>query len=693
MRPVSDLQRRIEPFAVISDYVPAGDQPEAIAEIARRFEAGERDVVLLGATGTGKSATTAWLIEKLQRPTLVLAPNKTLAAQLANEFRELLPNNAVEYFVSYYDYYQPEAYVPQTDTFIEKDSSVNDEVERLRHSATNSLLTRRDVIVVATVSCIYGLGTPQEYIDRMVTLRVGDEIERNALLRRFVDIQYKRNDVAFERGTFRVRGDTIEIIPMYEELAIRIEMFGDEIEKISTLHPLTGEIIRDESEMYIFPATHYAAGPETIKRAVGDIEDELQIQLNLFEKQGKLLEAQRLRMRTTFDVEMMEQIGFCSGIENYSRHLDGRVAGSAPNCLLDYFPEDFLVVIDESHVTVPQLGAMYEGDASRKRTLVEHGFRLPSALDNRPLKFPEFLERTAQKLYLSATPGKYEMAKVNGDVVEQVIRPTGLIDPQIVIKPIKGQIDDLLHEIKIRADKNERVLVTTLTKKMSEDLTEYMQEKGVRVRYLHSEVDTLRRVELLRELRMGDYDVLIGINLLREGLDLPEVSLVAILDADKEGFLRSATSLIQTIGRAARNVSGEVHMYADNITDSMAKAIDETNRRRAKQVVYNLERGVDPQPLRKKIADITDLINRESEDTEELLATSKKANQKSATSAGLYSRALTTLPRQDLMALIGSLTDQMKNAAAELQFEVAARLRDEIKILKRELRSMEEAGV
>ena len=693
MRPVSDLQRRVEPFAVISDYVPAGDQPEAIAEIARRFEAGEQDVVLLGATGTGKSATTAWLIEKLQRPTLVLAPNKTLAAQLANEFRELLPNNAVEYFVSYYDYYQPEAYVPQTDTFIEKDSSVNDEVERLRHSATNSLLTRRDVIVVATVSCIYGLGTPQEYIDRMVTLRVGDEIERNALLRRFVDIQYKRNDVAFERGTFRVRGDTIEIIPMYEELAIRIEMFGDEIEKISTLHPLTGEIIRDESEMYIFPATHYAAGPETIKRAVGDIEDELQIQLNLFEKQGKLLEAQRLRMRTTFDVEMMEQIGFCSGIENYSRHLDGRYPGSAPNCLLDYFPEDFLVVIDESHVTVPQLGAMYEGDASRKRTLVEHGFRLPSALDNRPLKFPEFLERTAQKLYLSATPGKYEMAKVNGDVVEQVIRPTGLVDPQIVLKPIKGQIDDLLHEISIRAEKNERVLVTTLTKKMSEDLTEYMQEKGVRVRYLHSEVDTLRRVELLRELRMGDYDVLIGINLLREGLDLPEVSLVAILDADKEGFLRSSTSLIQTIGRAARNVSGEVHMYADNITDSMAKAIDETNRRRAKQVAYNLERGVDPQPLRKKIADITDLINRESEDTEELLATSKKANQKSATSPGLYSKALTTLPRQDLMALIGSLTDQMKNAAAELQFEVAARLRDEIKILKRELRSMEEAGV
>jgi excinuclease ABC subunit B len=693
MRPISDLQRRVEPFEVISDYVPAGDQPEAIAEIARRLQAGEQDVVLLGATGTGKSATTAWLIEKLQRPTLVLAPNKTLAAQLANEFRELLPNNAVEYFVSYYDYYQPEAYVPQTDTFIEKDSSVNDEVERLRHSATNSLLTRRDVIVVATVSCIYGLGTPQEYIDRMVTLRVGDEIERNALLRRFVDVQYKRNDMAFERGTFRVRGDTIEIIPMYEELAIRIEMFGDEIEKISTLHPLTGEIIRDETEMYIFPATHYAAGPETIKRAIGEIEDELQVQLNLFEKQGKLLEAQRLRMRTTFDVEMMEQIGFCSGIENYSRHLDGREPGSAPNCLLDYFPEDFLVVIDESHVTVPQLGAMYEGDASRKRTLVEHGFRLPSALDNRPLKFPEFLERTGQTLYLSATPGKYEMAKVNGDVVEQVIRPTGLVDPQIIIKPIKGQIDDLLNEINIRVEKNERVLVTTLTKKMSEDLTEYMQEKGVRVRYLHSEVDTLRRVELLRELRTGEYDVLIGINLLREGLDLPEVSLVAILDADKEGFLRSATSLIQTIGRAARNVSGEVHMYADNITDSMAKAIDETNRRRAKQVAYNLERGVDPQPLRKKIADITDLINRESEDTEELLANNKKANQKSAPSAGVYVKTLTTLPRQDLMALIGSLTDQMKNAAGELQFEVAARLRDEIKILKRELKSMEEAGI
>ncbi len=697
MRPISDLQRKVHPFQVISDYVPAGDQPQAIEEIVTRINAGEKDVVLLGATGTGKSATTAWLIERLQRPTLVLAPNKTLAAQLANEFKELLPNNAVEYFVSYYDYYQPEAYVPQTDTFIEKDSSVNDEVERLRHSATNSLLTRRDVIVVATVSCIYGLGTPQEYIDRMIRLKVGDEIERNQLLRRFVDVQYSRNDMAFERGTFRVRGDTIEIIPMYEELAIRIEMFGDEIEKIMTLHPLTGEIIRDETEIYIFPATHYAAGPETMKRAMGEIEDELQIQLNLFEKQGKLLEAQRLRMRTTFDLEMMQQLGFCSGIENYSRHLDGRDPGSAPNCLLDYFPEDFLVVIDESHVTVPQIGAMYEGDASRKRTLVEHGFRLPSALDNRPLRWPEFLERVGQTVYLSATPGKYEMEKVGGDVVEQVIRPTGLVDPAIIIKPIKGQIDDLLNEINIRAAKNERVLVTTLTKKMSEDLTDYLQERGVRVRYLHSEVDTLRRVELLRELRSGEYDVLIGINLLREGLDLPEVSLVAILDADKEGFLRSATSLIQTIGRAARNVSGEVHMYADNITKSMAQAIDETNRRRAKQVAYNLERGVDPQPLRKKIADITDTIARESDDTDELMAARKSSGKgKGATSVldiGFNARTVISLPRQELLALIGSLTEQMRSAAGDLQFELAARLRDEIRELKKELRGMDEAGI
>jgi excinuclease ABC subunit B len=688
MRPITDLARRVEPFRVISDYVPAGDQPAAIAELTKRIGKGEQDIVLLGATGTGKSATTAWLIEQLQRPTLVIAPNKTLAAQLANEFKELLPNNAVEYFVSYYDYYQPEAYVPQTDTFIEKDSSVNDEVERLRHSATNSLLTRRDVIVVATVSCIYGLGTPQEYVDRMVRLKVGDSIDRNQLLRKFVDIQYKRNDMAFERGTFRVRGDTIEIIPMYEELALRIEMFGDEIEKIMTLHPLTGEIVRDESEMYIFPATHYAAGPETMERAIGEIEAELEKRVDEFERSGKLLEAQRIKMRTTFDIEMMRQLGFCSGIENYSRQLDGRAPGSAPNCLLDYFPEDFLVVIDESHVTVPQIGAMHEGDAARKRTLVEHGFRLPSAMDNRPLKFLEFLDRCGQKVYLSATPGKYELEKVKNDVVEQVIRPTGLVDPKIVVKPIKGQIDDLVNEIRIRAEKNERVLVTTLTKKMSEDLTDYMLGLGVKVRYLHSEVDTLRRVELLRELRTGEYDVLIGINLLREGLDLPEVSLVAILDADKEGFLRSTTSLIQTIGRAARNVSGEVHMYADNMTKSMTNAIDETNRRRAKQVAYNTEHGIDPTPLRKKIADITDLIAKEIDDTEDLAANSKKIGFTS----GIQSKNAHSLPRQELIALIESLTLQMKSAAAELSFELAARLRDEIRELKRELKGMQEAG-
>ena len=628
------------------------------------------------------------MIEQVQRPTLVIAPNKTLAAQLANEFKELLPNNAVEYFVSYYDYYQPEAYVPQTDTFIEKDSSVNDEVERLRHSATNSLLTRRDVIVVATVSCIYGLGTPQEYIDRMVKLKIGDSIDRNTLLRKFVDIQYKRNDMAFERGTFRVRGDTIEIIPMYEELALRIEMFGDEIEKIMTLHPLTGEIVRDENEMYVFPATHYAAGPETMERAIKEIEAELEKRVDDFERSGKLLEAQRIKMRTTFDIEMMRQLGFCSGIENYSRHLDGREQGSAPNCLLDYFPEDFLVVIDESHVTVPQIGAMHEGDAARKRTLVEHGFRLPSAMDNRPLKFAEFLERCGQKVYLSATPGKYELEKTNNNVVEQVIRPTGLVDPKIVVKPIKGQIDDLIKEIKLRADRNERVLVTTLTKKMSEELTDYMLGLGVKVRYLHSEVDTLRRVELLRELRTGEYDVLIGINLLREGLDLPEVSLVAILDADKEGFLRSTTSLIQTIGRAARNVSGEVHMYADNMTKSMTNAIEETNRRRAKQVAYNKEHGIDPTPLRKKIADITDLIAKEADDTDDLAAKTKKIGFTS----GVHSKNAQSLPRQELVALIESLTDQMRLAASELSFELAARLRDEIRELKRELKGMQEAG-
>ncbi len=691
-RAVTSTPRAERPFQVISDFKPAGDQPDAIREITNRVNRGEKDIVLLGATGTGKSATTAWLIEQVQRPTLVLAPNKTLAAQLANEFKELLPNNAVEYFVSYYDYYQPEAYVPQTDTFIEKDSSVNSEVERLRYSATYSLLTRRDVVVVATVSCIYGLGTPQEYIDRMIHINVGDSIDRNILLRRFVDIQYKRNDMAFERGTFRVRGDTVEIIPVYEELAIRIEMFGDEIERLTTLHPLTGEIVSDVKEVFIFPATHYSAGPETMKRAISDIEDELAVRLKELEKQNKLLEAQRLRMRTQFDIEMMLQLGFCSGIENYSRHIDGRAQGSPPNCLLDYFPEDFLCVIDESHITVPQIGAMYEGDASRKRTLVEHGFRLPSALDNRPLTFNEFLERTPQKVYLSATPGPYEMERTGGEFVEQVIRPTGLVDPKIVLKPIKNQIDDLMAEIRIRAEKNERTLVTTLTKKMAEDLTDFFTDAGIRVRYLHSEVDTLRRVELLRELRMGEYDVLIGINLLREGLDLPEVSLVAILDADKEGFLRSTRSLIQTIGRAARNVSGEVHMYAENVTDSMTRAIDETNRRRAKQIAYNEAHGLDPQPLRKKIADITDLIAQESDDTSSLLAGSKKRAM-SETPVGVHAKSLVALPRTELLGLIDSLTEQMRNSAAELQFELAARLRDEIKELKRELRAMEEAGM
>ena len=691
-RAITKTPRADRPFQVISDFKPAGDQPNAIADLTDRVNRGESDIVLLGATGTGKSATVAWLIEQVQRPTLILAPNKTLAAQLANEFRELLPNNAVEYFVSYYDYYQPEAYVPQTDTFIEKDSSVNSEVERLRYAATYSLLTRRDVVVVATVSCIYGLGTPQEYIDRMIRIAVGDSFDRNQLLRRFVDIQYKRNDMAFERGTFRVRGDTIEIIPVYEELAIRIEMFGDEVERLTTLNPLTGEIVSDSKEVYIFPATHYSASPETMKRATAQIEAELAIRLGELERQNKLLEAQRLRMRTQFDLEMIGQLGFCSGIENYSRHIDGREPGSPPNCLLDYFPEDFLCVIDESHITVPQIGAMYEGDASRKRTLVEHGFRLPSALDNRPLTFSEFLERTPQKVYLSATPGPFELEKSGGVFVEQVIRPTGLVDPKIVIKPIKNQIDDLMGEIKARAERDERTLVTTLTKKMAEDLTDYFANAGIRVRYLHSEVDTLRRVELLRELRLGEYDVLIGINLLREGLDLPEVSLVSILDADKEGFLRSTRSLIQTIGRAARNVSGEVHMYADNLTDSMARAIDETNRRRAKQVAYNEALGIDPQPLRKKIADITDLIAKESEDTAALVAKGKRGSI-TETPIGVHAKSLVALPRAELMGLIESLTEQMRNAAAELQFELAARLRDEIKELKRELRSMEEGGL
>ncbi|MCC3283476.1 MULTISPECIES: excinuclease ABC subunit UvrB [Arthrobacter] len=689
-----DIKRVVAPFEVISDYSPAGDQPTAIKELAERIQAGEKDVVLMGATGTGKSATAAWLVEQVQRPTLVLVQNKTLAAQLANEFRELLPNNAVEYFVSYYDYYQPEAYVPQTDTFIEKDSSINEEVERLRHSATNALLTRRDVIVVATVSCIYGLGTPEEYIKGMVTLRRGMQMNRDDLLRRFVSMQYVRNDMDFHRGTFRVRGDTVEIIPMYEEQALRIEFFGDEIESIQTLHPLTGDLIQDEEEMYVFPASHYVAGPERMNRAITGIENELRERLSELESQNKLLEAQRLRMRTTYDLEMMQQMGFCNGIENYSRWIDGRGPGTAPHCLLDYFPDDFLLVVDESHVTIPQIGAMYEGDMSRKRTLVEHGFRLPSAMDNRPLKWDEFLERIGQTVYMSATPGKYELGKSDG-VVEQIIRPTGLVDPEVVVKPSKGQIDDLLAEIRTRTEKDERVLVTTLTKRMAEDLTGYLLENGVKVEYLHSDVDTLRRVELLRELRLGTFDVLVGINLLREGLDLPEVSLVSILDADKEGFLRSSTSLIQTIGRAARNVSGQVHMYADRITDSMAHAIDETNRRRAIQVAYNKERGVDPQPLRKKIADITDSLAREDADTKALLAeTAKtgKAGKGGKGAKGIRKDGLAAAPAEDLAGLIASMTEQMHAAAAELQFELAARLRDEVGDLKKELRQMQNAG-
>ncbi len=701
MRPVTDLQRRVAPFEVVSEFSPSGDQPTAIAELEKRVRAGEKDVVLLGATGTGKSATTAWMIEKLQRPTLVMAPNKTLAAQLANEFRELLPNNAVEYFVSYYDYYQPEAYVPQTDTYIEKDSSINDEVERLRHSATNSLLTRRDVVVVASVSCIYGLGTPQEYVDRMARLHVGQRVERDELLRKFVGMQYTRNDLAFTRGTFRARGDTVEIIPVYEELALRIEFFGDEIEQLYTLNPLTGEVVAEEQEMYVFPATHYVAGPERMERAIGSIEAELEGRLAEMEQQGKLLEAQRLRMRTTYDIEMMRQVGSCSGIENYSRHIDGREAGTAPHTLLDYFPEDFLLVLDESHVTVPQIGAMYEGDMSRKRTLVDHGFRLPSAMDNRPLKWEEFLTRIGQTVYLSATPGSYELGRGDG-YVEQIIRPTGLVDPEVVVKPTKGQIDDLLEEIRRRAERDERVLVTTLTKKMAEDLTDYLLEHGVQVRYLHSEVDTLRRVELLRELRQGDFDVLVGINLLREGLDLPEVSLVSILDADKEGFLRSSTSLIQTIGRAARNVSGQVHMYADRITPSMAQAIDETNRRRDVQLAYNRENGVTPTALRKKIRDITDMLAREDADTAALLGGAGRQQSRGKTPVpGMASRPgeddatrrarVAAMPAADLSQLIQDLTDQMHAAAAELQFELAGRLRDELGDLKKELRGMQAA--
>ncbi|CAM5435519.1 excinuclease ABC subunit UvrB [Corynebacterium variabile] len=706
-RPVGEVERTDSAFDVISEYEPAGDQPAAIKELDERLNRGERDIVLMGATGTGKSATAAWLIEKQQRPTLVMAPNKTLAAQLANELRSLLPNNAVEYFVSYYDYYQPEAYIAQTDTYIEKDSSINDDVERLRHSATSNLLSRRDVVVVSSVSCIYGLGTPQSYLDRSVVLKVGEEVERDRFLRLLVDIQYDRNDVSFTRGAFRVKGDTVDVIPAYEELAVRVEFFGDEIDSLFYIHPLTGDVIREVEEIRIFPATHYVAGPERMEKAMADIRDELEHRVADLENRGKLLEAQRLRMRTEYDLEMIQQVGYCSGIENYSRHIDQRESGSAPATLIDYFPDDYLTIIDESHVTVPQIGGMFEGDMSRKRNLVDFGFRLPSALDNRPLTWEEFDDRKGQCVYMSATPGNYEIAAAGGEFVEQVIRPTGLVDPKVEVRPTDGQIDDLIEQIRQRVEKKERVLVTTLTKRMAEDLTDYLLEHGVKVRYMHSDIDTLKRVELLRQLRLGEYDVLVGINLLREGLDLPEVSLVAILDADKEGFLRSERSLIQTIGRAARNVSGEVIMYADKITDSMQYAIDETERRRAKQIAYNTEHGIDPQPLRKKIADILDQVyENRGEDGPDDGATRMDGAAGSTgfgadvdIAAGprgvsaVSGRDAGNLARPELEKLIADLTSQMQDAARALKFELAGRLRDEIADLKKELRGMVEAGL
>ncbi len=679
-------------FRVVSPFEPSGDQPKAIAELETRIRNGERDVVLLGATGTGKSATTAWLIEKLQRPTLVLAHNKTLAAQLTSELREMFPENAVEYFVSYYDYYQPEAYVPQSDTFIEKDATINEEVERLRYSATMSLLSRRDVIVVSTVSCIYGLGAPKEYLAQSLPLKVGQRIDRDELIRGLVNIQYQRNDVDFSRGNFRVKGDTVEIIAVYDEEATRIEFFGDEIEKIYRIHPLTGEILMERDSVAIYPASYYVAPAERMAAAIEAIEEELESRYRELEGQGKLLEAQRIKMRTNFDLEMIRELGFCSGIENYSRHIDDRAPGEPPACLLDYFPEDFLLVVDESHVAIPQVGGMYLGDSSRKRTLVEHGFRLPSALDNRPLRFDEFRERTGQTVYLSATPAKYELELADG-VVEQIIRPTGLVDPKVVVKSSRGQIDDLMEEIRARSERGERVLVTTLTKKLAEEVTDYFTEMGIRVRYLHSDVDTLRRVELLRELRQGVFDVLVGINLLREGLDLPEVSLVSILDADKEGFLRSTTSLIQTIGRAARNVNGEVHMYADRVTDSMTRAIDETNRRRDVQLDYNRANGINPEPLRKKIADITDSLLREEADTESLLEALRAEPKRRAAQPPMRGRTdIAAGGKQTLVETIIELDAQMRLAAAELKFELAARIRDEIGELKHELRQLEAAG-
>jgi excinuclease ABC subunit B len=670
------------PFRVQSTFDPAGDQPAAVAALAEGVERGDRFQTLLGITGSGKSATIAWTIEKVQRPTLVIAPNKSLAAQLANEFREFFPENRVEYFVSYYDYYQPEAYIPSSDTYIEKDSSINDEIDRLRHSATSALLTRRDVIVVASVSCIYGLGSPEEYSQRILHLEVGAEQDQRAILRRLVDMQYERNDMNLIRGKFRVRGDTIEVHPAYEEHLVRVELFGDEIERIVTIDPLTGEQLGELNDLVIFPATHYVAGDERMQRAIGRIEAELQERLAEFESQGKLLEAQRLRMRTQYDLEMLAEVGSCAGIENYSRHIDGRSAGDPPHTLLDFFPKDYLVVVDESHVTVPQLHGQYEGDHSRKETLVEHGFRLPSAADNRPLRFDEFYQRLNQCIFLSATPSPYEVQQ-STQVVEQIVRPTGLVDPEVIVKPTKGQIDDLIEQINQRVEKGDRVLVTTLTKKMAEDLTDYLLEMGLRVRYLHSNVDTIQRIEILRDLRLGEFDVLVGINLLREGLDLPEVSLVAILDADKEGFLRSETSLIQTMGRAARNVDGQVIMYADQVTDSMTRAISETSRRRALQEEYNVAHGIDPQTIRKAVTDIL----------ASLRGTDDGAPVPAGRGRGRRGRSRTRsdfaeLPHDELTRLIQTLEEEMHEAAADLRFEYAARLRDEINDLKGELKEV-----
>jgi len=668
------------PFRLVSEFSPAGDQPKAIEQLTASINAGNRFQTLLGITGSGKSATIAWTIEALQRPTLVIAPNKSLAAQLANEFREFFPENRVEYFVSYYDYYQPEAYMPSSDTYIEKDSSVNDEIDRLRHAATSALLTRRDTIVVASVSCIYGLGSPLEYKDQLLVMRPGESHDQRHILKRLVDMQYERNDMNLVRGKFRVRGDTIEVHPAYDETLIRIELFGDEIERVLVVDPITGEKITELEELIIFPATHYVAGEERLHSAMTRIEAELQVQLAHFEKEGKLLEAQRLRMRTQYDLEMMEELGYCNGIENYSGQIDGRKPGEPPFTLLDYFPDDFLVVLDESHQAIPQLHGQYAGDRSRKQTLIEHGFRLPSAADNRPLRFEEIMDRLKQVVFLSATPGPFELENSQA-IVEQVVRPTGLVDPEIIVKPTKGQIDDLIEQINKRVVKGDRVLVTTLTKKMSEDLTDYLLELGIKVRYLHSEVDTIERIEILRDLRLGEFDVLIGINLLREGLDLPEVSLVAILDADKEGFLRSVTSLVQTIGRAARNVDGQVIMYADRITDSMQRAISETNRRRGLQQQYNIDHGINPQTIRKAVTDILASL-RPSQ------GAPVPGSDRRSTSRDKVRSGLADLPSDELARLVLTLEEEMKEAAADLRFEYAARLRDEIKELKRELREV-----